>query len=722
MLKTSSMLIAVASIVTGCASAPPRPTTPAISNEQKMAWILRLEDQRILNVPAPAPAPVATPPSRRKGPPAPPLVLPDLARLAADAEARIRRRAALAIGRVGLTDGVAPLQTLLTDADPEVREMAAFGLGLLREKSAVSTLTKALQDPDARVRGRAAEALGLIGESVQPPQQARLTADEQAAAAAAIGTMIAPLVQQGAIAQIAPDDEQWPKGPEIEAVRLGLFALVRLKGWDALSSAVLDASGRPVSSWWPVAFALQRIGDARAAPALRALLQTPGRYTRAFAARGLGTLKDQSSAAALLALMQQAKGDVAVTVAVLRALGQIGARDAAAPMASLLTADRVDPNIRLEAVHALGALKVSAALPAIQDLLTDDWPALRAAALRAAAAIDPESFALLLSGLEPDRHWTVRAALAEVLGTLNAEIAADQLRGMLADVDKRVVPSVIQALTKLRPPGIEEILLAQLKEADFAIRAAAARGVGLVKPAGGAQALRAAYQAAAADATNDVRIAVLSALAEYGGPDAVEALKAALGDKDWAVRLQAATVLRHADPSAEVAHAIRPAPAAPLVPYDSPSIVSPEYSPHAFIETAKGTIEIELAVLDAPQTTANFMALARKGYFNGLQFHRVVPNFVIQDGDPRGDGEGGPGYTIRDELNERPYLRGVVGMALSGPDTGGSQFFITHSPQPHLDAKYTVFGRVVNGMEIVDRIQQLDVIQRVRIWDGKSFQ
>ena len=89
-----------------------------------------------------------------------------------------------------------------------------------------------------------------------------------------------------------------------------------------------------------------------------------------------------------------------------------------------------------------------------------------------------------------------------------------------------------------------------------------------------------------------------------------------------------------------------------------------------------------------------------------------MPNFVVQDGDPRGDGEGGPGYSIRDELNDRPYLRGVVGMALADwPDTGGSQFFITHSPQPHLDAKYTVFGHVVNGMDVVDRIQQLDVIR-----------
>ena len=140
-----------------------------------------------------------------------------------------------------------------------------------------------------------------------------------------------------------------------------------------------------------------------------------------------------------------------------------------------------------------------------------------------------------------------------------------------------------------------------------------------------------------------------------------------------------------------------------------------------FIETAKGTIEIELAVLDAPQTSRNFIALARKGFFNGLQIHRVVPNFVVQDGDPRGDGAAARATSIRDELNERPFVRGTVGMALSWKDTGGSQFFITHSPQPHLDARYTVFGHVVSGMDVVDRIQQRDVIQRVRIWDGTGL-
>ena len=96
---------------------------------------------------------------------------------------------------------------------------------------------------------------------------------------------------------------------------------------------------------------------------------------------------------------------------------------------------------------------------------------------------------------------------------------------------------------------------------------------------------------------------------------------------------------------------------------------------------------------DAPLTVDNFIKLARSGYFNGVLVHRVVPNFVMQDGDPRGDGNGGPGWSIRCEINMVPYDRGAVGMALSGKDTGGSQWFVTHSPQPHLDGGYTVFGR-----------------------------
>src|SRR5947209_10725413 len=120
-----------------------------------------------------------------------------------------------------------------------------------------------------------------------------------------------------------------------------------------------------------------------------------------------------------------------------------------------------------------------------------------------------------------------------------------------------------------------------------------------------------------------------------------------------------------------------------------------------------GEIRIEFYPADAPKTVENFVTLAKKGFYNGLTFHRVVPDFVVQGGDPKGDGTGGPGYNIPAEFNKQKHLRGSVAMARSqSPDSAGSQFYITYGPQPHLDNSYTVFGKVVAGMEHVDKIKQ----------------
>jgi cyclophilin family peptidyl-prolyl cis-trans isomerase len=143
------------------------------------------------------------------------------------------------------------------------------------------------------------------------------------------------------------------------------------------------------------------------------------------------------------------------------------------------------------------------------------------------------------------------------------------------------------------------------------------------------------------------------------------------------------------------------------------------YTPRVFLHTRRGTIEIHLDVVEAPLTSASFVDLARQGFYDGLVFHRVEPGFVVQGGCPRGDGNGGPGYTLRCEATRRSYGRGAVGMALSGKDTGGSQFFITLSPQPQLDGEYTLFGRVVSGMDAVDKIRPGDVIERVEVWTGE---
>jgi cyclophilin family peptidyl-prolyl cis-trans isomerase len=135
----------------------------------------------------------------------------------------------------------------------------------------------------------------------------------------------------------------------------------------------------------------------------------------------------------------------------------------------------------------------------------------------------------------------------------------------------------------------------------------------------------------------------------------------------------------------------------------------------AVVTTTRGSFTMALFPDEAPLTVDNFVQLSRRGYYRGIVFHRVVPNFVIQDGDPRGDGNGGPGYAIRCEINEVTYDRGTVGMALSGKDTGGSQWFVTHAPQPHLDGGYTVFGQVISGMNVVDAIIRGDVIKSILI-------
>jgi peptidyl-prolyl cis-trans isomerase B (cyclophilin B) len=135
------------------------------------------------------------------------------------------------------------------------------------------------------------------------------------------------------------------------------------------------------------------------------------------------------------------------------------------------------------------------------------------------------------------------------------------------------------------------------------------------------------------------------------------------------------------------------------------------------VETNKGTIEIELFANDAPNTVNNFVFLSREGFYDGITFHRVIDNFMIQGGDPTGTGTGGPGYRFEDEFDGNPntHEAGSLSMANAGPGTNGSQFFICHGPQPHLDGRHTVFGKVVNGQDIVDSIAGGDSMVKVSV-------
>jgi peptidyl-prolyl cis-trans isomerase B (cyclophilin B) len=138
-------------------------------------------------------------------------------------------------------------------------------------------------------------------------------------------------------------------------------------------------------------------------------------------------------------------------------------------------------------------------------------------------------------------------------------------------------------------------------------------------------------------------------------------------------------------------------------------------NPRATISTTKGDMEVELYENQAPNTVANFISLTERKFFDGLKFHRVIPNFMVQGGDPAGNGSGGPGYAIKDEVGEgyRKHFRAVLSMANAGPDTNGSQFFVTHVATVHLDGKHTVYGRVLKGVDVVDKIEQGDTIKSV---------
>jgi cyclophilin family peptidyl-prolyl cis-trans isomerase len=229
-------------------------------------------------------------------------------------------------------------------------------------------------------------------------------------------------------------------------------------------------------------------------------------------------------------------------------------------------------------------------------------------------------------------------------------------------------------------------------------------------------ALTAATGAALDAGEEDTAIAGVEALAaraeavaaERGGVVAV--LEQLAGHRRWLVRRRAAAAL--ADLGRPAPPVAGPEPRS-LAVYRS--IVQRTARPRsAEVVTDAGTFRLRLDCPTAPLTCHNFLQLAEQGFYDGVAFHRVVPDFVVQDGDPRGDGTGGPGWSIRDEINRIRYERGVLGMALSGPDTGGSQWFVTLAPQPHLDGGYTAFGRVTAGEEVLDRILPGTVIERVR--------
>ncbi len=661
--------------------------------------------------------------AKRPLPPPPPPRMETLARLLALEDARssgagelekslrspdrsIRRRAALAAGRIADPRTAPVLVELMNDQEPEVRQMAAFALGLLGERVAVDRLRAALKDSDTTVRARAAEALGRIGD--------------KRAAGDLVAFLQAAVPHGAAVVTVRGDDPGNVADPWLE-LRLGLFALAALKDAPA-AEAVLLVGGKPRFDWWAATWTAMRLELPSLKPVLLASAGSDDPLARSLAARGLGALKDTGAFEVIAKLVRDPHETVSASA--LKALGVLGDPRGSAVAASMLAAP--SPALKREALRSLAALPGDRALrKPLVPLVGAREPWIRGPALRALARADPDEFALVLSGLDPDSDWTVRADLAAALGDVGGELGASLLLAMLKDPDVRVLPAVLAGLSAARGADANETLRRHLDHPDPAVRVAAIEGLVAPVTPGLADAFGAAYRSALSEADPEVRLALVAAFAKQKDPASRTSLEqAAASDPSRVVRARAGLALRAGaslplpDPGAEDEHRPPADYRAAMRPYDT----TPDldlYSPRAVIHTRRGRIEILLDVVETPLTTQSFMDLARRGFYDGLTFHRVEPNFVVQSGCPRGDGNGGPGYALRCEIGQRPYGRGAVGMAHSGKDTGGSQFFITHSAQPHLDGNYTLFGRVTAGMDVVDQIRPGDLIDHVEVWTGR---
>ena len=612
----------------------------------------------------------------------------------ASGDAPLRRAATLAVGQVRGAAMAPLLRELLADRDTGVAANAAFALGMLRDTASVAALAGALRGPSSAGL-EAAWALGQIGE----PSRA---------------------VLEGAIA--APHAAPVAREVLVAAGRLRPVPVT------LIASRLADAD---TSIARAAAYAL---GRSRAPAGVRALIAhaaSPDVRTREYVARGIarGAAGDSLAAAAFAALVRLARDPHPhVRISAARSLGGYGAD--AEPTIRALAGD-ADPNVRIAAagVAALPLGRDSASWRALwgADSSLAFRRALLAAAVEAGVAIET----LQQGGPDWARSgdWRQRAALAEAAGASpSAERARALVGPLLADSDGRVRGAALGALSAFasRPPAdslpwLRPLLLAALDDPDVVVRATALSALARAPRATEVGTVVRQYaRRAALDTINDAGIASVAYI--------VAAWRRDSAAFDAATR---ATIERLAPPSdalvRDLGDGVTPfahwwasgAPVRPLAWYAAQvrELVNPALGgrlPRAVIETGRGSIELELFALDAPLTVANFLVLARRGYFDGFRFHRVVPGFVAQDGDPRGDGNGGPGYAIRDELNRRRYDRGAVGMALSGPNTGGSQWFITLAPQPHLDGGYTVFARVVGGMAAADALVQGDRIVRIR--------
>ncbi len=572
----------------------------------------------------------------------------------------VRRRTAMAAGRIGDPESAGFLARVLDDdPSPAVRADAAFALGQLGDTSRVVLSSLRAAVPSGWIPVREPETR-MVVEVVHALGQ--LGSDQ--ARILVLDALRATHVVRGENArQIAAE---------------GLLSVWRFRsGPGRVNAAVRYADSEDAALRWRAAYALMRLGDPAGMPALLTLLADDEHLARANAARGLrATLVDSA-----------------------------GIRDTAlVALTAALSDDH--PHVRINAVRTLAGYEDDAPVDAMAALLDDSNPQVAIAAAGALESLaDRAEPALAAAMNDPDRRMPVRAAAAGALGG----VAPDRVIPALQTWAEGGFESRYVAARTLPAVGwdrAEPLLDALVADPDPRVAVAAVGSAG---------------ELAADSATGDEGRASLRRLLTgfIGGDDPRLA----------SVAVRAMAPLADSTELAGLREAVAPPP--PPVDFTPAADRSQEFyeevvrtylapalegrRPRAVIRTDGGEIVIELLAAEAPLTVRNFVTLARAGFWNDGVWHRVIPNFVLQDGAPDGDPEGGPGWSIRDEINRVRYTRGVMGMALSGPDTGGSQWFITLSPQHHLDGGYTIFGRVVDGMDTADSVLQGDPIESITV-------
>ena len=615
----------------------------------------------------------------------------------------VRRMAAMSAGRIGDYRATPLILPLLGDPDSTVRVAAAFALGLLRDTAAARPLMDRLTGLPALDATAAAEAVTALAKIGGP----------------GVGDFFNGVLTGRVTLSLTGRE------PAVNAVLLESWRL----GRDAPAAALLPfADDTSVSRRWRAAFSLGRIRAPGGAERLTLLLRDPEGLVRSIAARALtrGYVEAAGLAPATVAeLLARAAIDPNPQVRIHAGRSLAGYRDSALATHVLpLLGDQL-PNVQVQAATTLGELGGAEAVRSLARLAAGKGLfAVRREALVGLARADSAAFATALGPWRGSADWRERAAAAE--GSAIAGPGAAPW--FLTDKDPRVVAAGLQAWAG-EVAGPDPALLAAarplLAHADAAVRSVAADAVARAADPADLPALTQAFRRTARDSFPEAALSALGAVLAIRGSGAEaqtrvdrEFLAAAPRPADYLIRRWAEDNWPEAAARWGAAYPIETARS--LQDYRDlvqRFVLGPDSiaRPRVRIDTEqRGPVEIELLGPDAPLTVANFLRLVNRRFFDGNRWHRVVPTFVVQDGDPRGDGFGGPGWAIRDEINRHRYETPMLGMALSGPDTGSSQWFINLSPQPHLDGTYTVFGRVVGGQASLTRITQGDVIRTVQ--------